>query len=296
VQDVHVESDSKAARIRLEDSFQLQNSTIALVEAHHFDPGTYRHNLTIVSVLYDIKRDNRPMKSYFRWLRRTFDLRAPFVLFTESKYKQRVLSLVPETTPLYLVIVELEDLVYYKDLKKVAEIIQSDEYKLRMPRSDRIECVNPLYTILMFSKFTFMEMSSGLNPFKSSRFMWVDAGASRFFGDFDLSRPLTGQSISADKFLLIMQREFFERDVFFERNPWGVESFAVGTLLAGSAASIRQVSAEVYFEWCDMLRNKVVNNEQIVLQGLYLRRPDLFQLFIRPSREFVFGDFFRYVS
>jgi hypothetical protein len=268
------------------------------MEAHNFDPNTYQRDLTIVCALYDINRVGRPISDYLQWLNVTLKLNAPFVFFTQAKNKDKILSLVPKTTPILMIIVELEDLIYFKDFNTVNDIIKSEEYKQKMPDSNRLECVNPLYSIVIFSKFTFMEISTELNPFKSSKFLWVDAGASRFFGNFDLSTKILGTSISVDKFLVIMQRRFFPEDIFVkkDRNMWMSTSYTMSTILGGTSLSIKILSIEIYKEWLEMLKGRVVNNEQIALHTLYLRRPELFQLYIHPTTDFVFDDFFRYLA
>ncbi len=144
---------------KIGENYKFGNVTIRGMEAHNFDPNTYQHNLTIVSAYYDMKRDGRGPSVYFQWLKNTFKLNAPFIFFTQSKFKDKILNLVPKTTPIFFVIIEFEDLPYYKDYNLVNEIIHSNEYKSKMPYSGRLECVNPGYPVVIFSKFTVMEIS-----------------------------------------------------------------------------------------------------------------------------------------
>ena len=52
-----------------------------------------------------------------------------------------------------IVAIELEDLIYYNEVNLVNEIITSPEYKKRMSHPDRLECTNPLCSIVIHSKF-----------------------------------------------------------------------------------------------------------------------------------------------
>jgi hypothetical protein len=59
-----------------------------------------------------------------------------------------------------------------------------------------------LYVLVQFAKFALLEIALKLNTFKSNRYLWMDAGASRFFGDFDLKKPLTGRKVPEGQFLV----------------------------------------------------------------------------------------------
>lgn len=260
------------------------NSRIHLVNT----PSLFSINstLTIVSALYDINRAGRPIENYYDWLRKTLTLKAPFVFFVQKKYLTRIKELIPSGTRVMLVVIEIDELPLAKLIPKMTRIIDSDEYKKKIKYPDRIECTNPLYSVIQFSKFDFMEISAHLlNPFRSSKFVWVDAGASRFFDGFDLRKKLTGSQIPGNKLTVVLEKGRSGSDKEFKRKNyqdmvWGASNYFRGTMMAsGGGNIISVVNEELKEELNGMLENGVVNNEQIALNLLYYRRPELLNTF-----------------
>jgi hypothetical protein len=241
--------------------------------------------LTLVSAYFDISREHRPKEEYFQWIKNTIKLNAPFIFFTQSKHAAEIERIFKNTTHkkahFKLVEIELEDLIYYNEINLVKEIINSTEYKKRISYPDRIECTNPLYSIVVHSKLMLLSNATRLNPFNSEKFVWADAGISRFFKNFDLNANLTGKSLSNSSFFITLD-SVAKKDVdFLTRNEnvaWTAKNFFLAGIMGGTPRSIVNVSNELRKKWKYLLDKRIVNNEQINLLLVYFDRPNLFDL------------------
>ena len=190
-------------------SVHLYSSNIKLIEKTNLQQQPIYHS-TIVSAFFDISRVGRPKEEYFEWIKDTQKLNAPFIFFVEKKYENIVSNIFKNRKKPFLIIaIELNELFLFKDIEKVNKIITSSDYKSRVSSNDRIECVNALYSIVIFSKFYLMKRATLMNPFESKKFIWMDAGISRFYAGFDLSLPINGMKIPDDKYLILFNKSLF---------------------------------------------------------------------------------------
>jgi hypothetical protein len=244
-----------------------------------------QYPLTLVSAYFDISRKQRPKEEYLSWIKNTINLNAPFIFFTQSKHTteiERIFKNSPHKNAHFkIVAIELEDLIYFNEVNLVKEIITSSVYKKRMSNSDRLECTNPLYSIVIHSKFMLLLNATRSNPFNSRRFVWVDAGISRFFNGFDLDTKLTGNSLSNSSFFITLDRAAYDDVDFLTRDEnfvWTHKNFFLGGIMGGTPDSIVNVSNELRKKWKYLLDKRIVNNEQINLMLVYFERPNLFDL------------------
>jgi predicted Rossmann-fold nucleotide-binding protein len=86
----------------------------------------------VVSAFYGINRVGRPSSEYLNWLRTTFQINNPFIFFTQAKFKNDILELIPLNRSVLIVFLELEDSPYYKDIDRVKQIIDTAQYKSRI--------------------------------------------------------------------------------------------------------------------------------------------------------------------
>jgi hypothetical protein len=237
-------------------------------------------SLTLVTAYYDIGRTQRPTETYLTWMKKTLELNAPFVIFTQQKFKSQIEAIIPRNRPVAIIVLEFRDLPYHRDVAGVTKIINSSVYKKKMAAPSRIECTNPLYNVVQYSKLTFLHLASDKNTFGSVQFVWMDAGASRFFGKFDVTRPLSGRKLSTRAFTMVMERriELMFTSVGYDKLVWNSANYVRGTMMGGGArVGLRRLAFDLWLEWLLMLKNRAVNNEQIALHLLYTRKPELFE-------------------
>jgi hypothetical protein len=255
-----------------------------------FEEAEENYHSTLISAFIDINRIGRPKEEYFKWIKETQKLNAPMIFFVQKKYEDIILNLFQNrTTPYLIITVELEELPFYKDLEKVQQIINSSQYKSRISSNARIECVNPLYSIVIFSKFSLMKRAALMDPFKSVKFIWMDAGVSRFYGGFNLSLPIIGSRIPNDKYLAVFETRAYS-DNYFNRKDlnnliWSDKNYIQARIMGGTPQVILKVNNLMEKQWNRMISNNVINNEQIGMILSIFEEPDLFRLFNRTTLD-----------
>lgn len=254
------------------------------------------NKVTIVSALFNIKRegmDGRTWEEYLKWFEVTLKLKCPMILYVSKD----VLEFVEERRlkiPTEIFVQEMEEIPYYYLKEKIDTILESDEYKNIISDPDRIECKHSLYSIIQFSKFKWLNNSIENNPFGSDYFFWIDAGASRFFEDFNLNSSYPSESAiealegMGEKFLLQKNTECYPDLVFSDKLDKKYlldnRSFICGTFFGGHKDTIPQVSKLVDRVFTsEMLENGYVNNEQIVFGYLLKNHEELFECYEREN-------------
>lgn len=264
-----------------------------------------RNDFVIISSLFNIERENidgRSWNEYLKWFEVTLKLKCPMIFFIG----QDIRNFVEEKRlkiPTKIIIQTTEDIPYYSFKPELDSIIQSNEYQERISDSNRIECKYSMYSIIQYSKFKWLELAVRENPFNSKFFFWMDAGASRFFGNYDLSKNypspngLEALEEMGDKFLIQMNTEYYpdlaNAETLSEDYLLDSRSFTLGSFFGGTESAIRQVALEIE----DILLNKMIaekfiNNEQISLGYLLKTKPELFAQYERYNGEHMdlFGE------
>ena len=152
------------------------------------------NQVTFVSALFNIDRvDGRKWDQYLKWFEKTLKLQVPMVLFIEDSLKDFVNEKRGDL-PTKIICQTVEEIPYYHLKEPIQEILDSDDYKNNISDPDRIECKQAMYSIIQYSKFPWLNHASKLNSFDSDVYFWLDAGASRFFNNFDLTELNPGNS------------------------------------------------------------------------------------------------------
>jgi len=257
------------------------------------------NKVTLVTGYFDISRNGRPKEEYFSWIQETFKLNASIICFTESKFADTIKSLAPVDKDILIINLEIYQLPYYKYMESIKRIFSSSYYRKKIAHSDRIECVNPLYSVVIFSKLALLEKAAKLNPFNSDQFIWVDAGISRFFGDFNLSLPFKTKPQLDEAFFTIFEDRALNDKHFIGKDSndimWSSKNYFQAGVMGGSYQVIAKVNMGLKEIWDDMQKNNVVNNEQIGLILLYFRQPQLFYLFYRTTLSNM-AEIFKYLT
>lgn len=236
------------------------------------------NDFVFVSALFNIEReemDGRKWQEYLDWFEITLQLKCPMILFVTEDLQSFVMEK-RKDMPTEIIVQNIDDIPYYYLKEELDTIISSDEYKKIISDPSRIECNHSIYSIIQFSKFKWIQKASEKNPFNSKFFFWIDAGGSRFFGDYDLDLPypssnaLEALNEMGDKFLIQMNMEYYKdlanADILPISYLLDNRSYVLGSIFGGGAESIKKVAIDVE----DILLNKMIaenfiNNEQIVL-------------------------------
>lgn len=240
----------------------------------------------VITALFDIGRerlgDGRTMDQYLNWFERTLSLQVPMVIYTEEKFKEFVEKR-RDLAFTKIVIQKLEEIPMYKHRERINEIIKNPDYLAKIKDNSRIECNLDLYNVIQYSKFGWLEKEISQGD-DSDSYFWMDAGCSRFFDDFNLSLKWPNlQNQEINKF--IIQGNINTSSIYpsmdIEKYKWDNNCILVGTLFGGNGKIVSKISYEVIkILEEEMLKQEMVNNEQIALAILFKRNPDLFSVYI----------------
>lgn len=241
------------------------------------------HNITAVTAFFDFNRPSRPASWYLVRLEKTLALPLPFVIYTQPQHIPTILLMKrPKGYPTKIVSTRFSDLPYYQNLSRIKEIQRNKTYLSRIEASDRIEVHEPLYPIIQFSKYHLVLQTSEINPFNSKSYIWIDAGASRFFNTFDLSK-LWNDFRFGDRLIVKSFSELFhiaerkkDQESLEEMINYGHHNYIAGTMFAGNLNAFRLMAQKINDIWLTWLEHGIVNNEQIAMVLLWTREPELF--------------------
>jgi hypothetical protein len=239
--------------------------------------------ITIVTALYDINRsshgDGRTIDEYFNWLEKTLSLKnANFVIFIQDTlYERFIRRLTPTLT---FKITTIEDIPYYKYKSEMDTILQSDEYKKLIRDPSRIECKLAMYNIIQYSKLEWIRKVIEENPYNSSHFFWMDAGCSRFFCEDNTTVP--NNSLINNKITIQGRHDLY---IYPNWNLLYIDSanLLCGTLFGGGKENMLWLADMIRDIFEQLLKIKVVNNEQIALAMLWKLYPDKFNVYINNT-------------
>lgn len=200
---VHDITAKKDEPVKSEQTVQSLWSQLESQRHNNTPFGDYEPGLpTVITGLWDIGRDNRPMDSYLDWMNLTMQINAPFIIYIDPKYYHFVKQARNPNFPTLIINCSKEELPYYQYFNTMETMLKSEEYQTKMEDSDRVECRFAMYNIIMGSKFDLLADAVAMNPFISSQFLWIDAGASRFFNGFDPTLKWTSSGIRENKFYI----------------------------------------------------------------------------------------------
>jgi glycosyltransferase involved in cell wall biosynthesis len=272
--------------------------------------------VTAVTALFDIGRegvDGRRFRDYLTWFERTLALRVPMIVhvhpdlerFVQIARGDRPTKIVTRTEPPLFDRIERFD--------RASAALRGLERRLPSG-SWRIEALSPRYLATQWSKFVWLREAaqtapslqppasqdargpeaggSSRGPGAGGSFLWIDAGASRFFGNLDLSAPWPHPSwretLAADR--IVVEGHPGMRDVLEGRRR--IDATIVGTSEPLIPATCWGGGREAVLRYCDrmldlleeMLRSGRVDNEQVGTALLWAREPDLFDVRLRGAK------------
>jgi hypothetical protein len=253
-------------------------------------------DFVIITSLYNVQElqrdDNRSWEDYLEWFSKTLQIKCPFIIFTEESLVESIKE-VRKDLPTEIIVESLDKIPYYHLKEPIQNIIDSDFYNENMSDTNRVECGNSMYSVIQYSKFKWLKKATEINPFNSTFFFWLDAGASRFLYDCDISNEYP--SVDALKELEKIDNTFliqYNTDCYpdlvnsqtlDENYLWDNRSFICGSMFGGNKIAIENVSNEIDHILGYMIENENVNNEQIAIGYLCKTKENLFTRFHRVN-------------
>lgn len=251
-------------------------------------------NSTIVTALYDIGRekiDGRSMDNYLEWFSKTLLFNCPMVIYCDESLNSFISKHRPEHLLTKIINKKLEEIPYFYLKDQIDKVILSDEYKNRIKDSNRIECKTSLYSIIQYSKFPWVLYAAEQNFFNSHYFFWLDAGASRFVPDIEISTSVFPGERFLSKIKNYPGKSLFQMyvasypDLAFHDGElpqdylFDNRSFVWGGMFGVDIEGIKNISLlveDIFVK--DMIENNNINNEQIAIGYLLKKFPQNFAL------------------
>lgn len=255
---------------------------------------------TIVTALYDIGRekiDGRDMKQYYDWFSKTLKFQCPMVIYCERSHVDFIHKHRPVQLPTKIIEQELHEIPYYFLKEKMDAVLADENYKSKVADPNRIECKTSLYSIIQYSKFPWVQRAAKENHFDSDYFFWLDAGASRFIPDLEVSSlQFPGQNfinqvkMHPGKILyqmyvfpytdLSMRNEHLPHDYLYDNRSyvWG-GMFGVDRI---AIEKLTKLTDDVLIK--EMLEKNLLNNEQIAVGFLLKKHKDEFIILQNDNR------------
>ena len=245
----------------------------------------------LVTSLFNIERekmngnDGRSWDNYLGWFEKTLQLKTPMIVFCEDNLIEFIEK--RRNYPTKIITHTVSEIPYYFLKDKIQKIISSEEYQSKIGVPQRIECQNPMYNVVQYSKFKWLDQAIGVNPFNSKYFFWIDAGASRHFEGFDTNNNFPSKESldtldqMGEKFLLQMNMDFYQdlvqAETLTEEYFWDARAFTCGSFFGGELEAVKKVNREIDNIFINKMINKeLVNTEQTALGYLLKTQPDLF--------------------
>ena len=242
---------------------------------------------TIVTAFFDIGRNSwntvhsRSVEKYLQNAARMMTLDNNMIIFIEPKYydfvcKHRQTKM--SQTKIYQV--ELNDLPMMQHAQKFANIMNSEKYRSALADPTVPECTQPLYDVIMFSKTWFMKRAIELNPFKSTHWAWLDFGVhAHMLRDQHLHRNLFAHGISDQiKFLCRSLPQPTDLDLF--KFYTSHTNRLAGTMFTASTENMLKLHEYMMEEVDTCIRENVIDCDQSLFAVVYLRHPELFELYV----------------
>jgi hypothetical protein len=251
---------------------------------------------TVVTALFDIGRsqlgDGRTIAEYLGWFEKTLSLNANFVIFIHDKLYDQLNDIINKIGAHHRVCIyklSLEELPYYNYITKISEIMQNPTYRQSVKYYGRIETINPLYPITIFSKFKFLTKAIEEDPYKSEHFFWMDAGCSRFFQDVDLTKSWPDldcywlKDLLKDK-IIVQSPSPSNNGHFIYEYPdhlWNnfllsEHCLLLATVFGGIKESLIWYADMIENILNQMVSSGVINNEQIAMAIIWKQYPERF--------------------
>jgi hypothetical protein len=253
---------------------------------------------TLVTAFFDIGReqrgDGRKLNEYLDWIQKTLKLNCYLYIVTEERFR----AFFEENRPAkykdktFIKVIKFSDSHYYRYLDRMQAIVGTPEYKARIAYPNRVECVLPEYNVIQYSKFDYLRMAIEENPFGSEYFFWMDAGASRFFQQIDVSRPFpspTGMKIiqgSGDRFIAQGRYDLGKYPIDETQFIWTAENLIFGTMFGGNVKIVIEMGELLKKTFVEKMMNQgCVNNEQLALALIWNKDRDKFALCCHMSQQ-----------
>lgn len=260
---------------------------------------------TVVTALYDIGRGNlkgkwahRPFSKYLEWFKNLLQLNVPLVVFTDSSLLWYIKEHRPENYQTKVVTRDFSELESYKLLDRIQDAIDKIRRE-NVKEKHLFECpefITAKYQVIQYTKVDLLQEVSSENPFDTSHFFWLDAGTYQERSFFDPSVPWPDKyklNVLEDKYILVNDNLDLTDKTPLENLREYVLSHkncTRGYFQGGIPSAIAKVHKLFFNQVEELLRQDLTTNDQIILQILALKEPEVFFLWTQNEYRVKFPE------
>lgn len=235
------------------------------------------HNVTVVTGFYNIHRNDRSFDCYLNWMKITFLIKYPMIIFCHPNHESLVMD---ARKGLPTTIITNVHFPFQNESDRVMEIIEKRNYrKILQSGLYSPEWNTKGYISMNFAKFEWVRMAAEMNPYNSEYIYWIDTGLGRFFSDeiMGASKLFIFDKVLGEKITIQMPKgeKYPPRRSFVgtQTSPF------IAGIFGGKLHSMVILSKlGVSFFFNDLLKEEKVDNEQVCLGKLYWRHKSLFNV------------------
>ena len=246
---------------------------------------------TIVTAWYDVReKENHPNKNdtnnqffccmdwYFDSAKLLFNKPFPMVIFTEPRFKDYILQARPQEfhSMTRFIFRDYEEMAFYTHFKRYEE--NHNKHKIQNVTQEKFTA---LYKFVVNQKVNFMKDVIMMNPFKTSKFAWMDM---RLHCVYDMSLDETTdvmKNIDDDKVRLMQMAHTTPSDIYGRHDFY---SWTRGKCAAGFFGGSR----EPLLKFCDLCQTEFVNalneemapTDEMIYSFVIAHNPHIFQPYV----------------
>ncbi|XP_059175736.1 protein HtrL-like [Physella acuta] len=247
------------------------------------------YNFTVVTAMMDIGRgawpnQSRPYKTYLLYMLRLLMMDINLVLFVDPPAVTFVEWMRQgREKRTHIFVMGFKELPYYKYRDRIAEIMNSTEYKKdnELVRDKLCESYIPEYDILQLAKIYFLDRTVRENPFKTSYFIWMDGGYGHGVNVFPADHLWIPKGLfeHSDKLTFVERTPGVKH---FEAKKDKIHKLSINVLPGGFCGGGSEVIKEIYKrqqeqmeEW---MRQGVVDDDQTMNMLIFYKYPSMFNI------------------
>jgi len=238
-------------------------------------------NLTLVTGFYDLnKMEKRPAdktkENYMKWVDFLFKLDVNMVFYVAQEDYQFVWTKRQEYDLQQKTLVirrDFNELKFY-NLRDELEVYKKEHPIINsMPNKD-----SPNYIILTWNKMFMVEEISGLNPFKTNYFGWID------FGIYNVTVQNMPQNVvkeltpQTEKIKILELRTVFAKEIenlfeYCKQFRWKT----AGGLWFGHTTYLQKFFIQFKKQLFELMALRIFAHEETIMALTYFKNPDLFE-------------------
>jgi FkbM family methyltransferase len=290
-----------ADEVQIEYDKSIATSEISEVDVSSSNKPYLEGDITVVTGLWNIGRDNRPKEFYLQRLEELLKIPNKLIIFIPREFEFFVMER-RDPSNTFVKIFELSDIenLLSPFFDKIQKIRTSEEWLSITGEHGWLrtspQAVNEWYNPIVMSKMMLLHDASIWNPFDTTHFVWIDAGItntvwSKYFVEdalFDKMIP------HLDPFLFLCY-PYENRDEIHGFKRSGMDTLANepvlrvarGGLFGGTKEAIHEANGMYYSLLLNSLSSGYMGTEESIFSIMTYLNPETYRIFMLESNGLI---------